>query len=229
MKKTVFGSALLMLLTTLPAGMAHSAGQETPPATPLPVSDKDVFNQVQNLVKQSGEMTTAVGNMNTTLKNAVTRNRQMGKLADTKELRMAVDSNKEIDDEIESISKEVQKLRCEKYVDPKQKAKCEKVELSTFNLIKMLRNNLALSKKRGEKIETLFAELNTVGDTNLKEAADLQARIQTEIALLQNEKNMVDMAIVKNEQEVRLYNQLLVQGPEGEGDPNGNRFYMKSK
>ncbi|NVE00158.1 type IV secretion system protein [Massilia sp. BJB1822] len=228
MKKTVFGTALLMLFATLPAGMAHAAGQETPPASPQPVYDKDVFGKVELLVEQSGKNTTAVTNMDNTLKNAVTRKREMGGLADTRNLRNGIVATPAMDEEIDKIAKDVERLRCKKFSEPSQNKMCRDVELSSLNLIKTLRTNIANSQQRNTVIETLLAELNKVGDTNLKEAADLQVRIQTEIALLQNEKNMVDMAIVKNEQQMRLYNQLLISmQKKSPGDPTGTYFRIK--
>lgn len=230
MKQSVLGTALLMLFAGLPAGMAHAAGQQEPPpgGSVQQVQDKDVFGQVKTLVEQSGKNTTAVTNMDNTLKSAVTRTRAMGNLADTKGMRIEIPATDELDGEIDEISKQVEKLRCAKFIDPKQLARCKQVELSTLNLITMLKKNLKNSQTRATTIQTLLGELNKVGDTNLKEAADLQARIQTEIALLQNEKTMVDMAIVKNEQQVRLYNQLLFTNDKNNpGDPSGNRFDIK--
>lgn len=230
MKKSVLGTALLMLFASLPAGLAHAAGQQTtPPGDSVQqVQDKDVFAQVQTLVEQSGKNTTAVTNMDTTLKSAVTRTRAMGNLADTKGMRIEIPATDELDAEIEEVSGQVEKLRCAKFIDAKQLARCKQVELSTINLIKMLKKNLKSSQTRATTIQTLLGELNKIGDTNLKEAADLQARIQTEIALLQNEKTMVDMAIVKNEQQVRLYNQLLFAfDKDNPGDPAGNSFNIK--
>jgi hypothetical protein len=226
MKKTILGTTLLALASALPAGMAHAAGQSAPAGTQQ-VFDQEVFNKVDTLVQKATDNTAAVVNMDKTLKDAMTRKRDMGVLANTESLRNKVIKTTAMDEKVDQIAKQVEALRCAKYPAPQQKAICQEVELSSINLIKMLRENIENSEKRNTEIANLLKELGKVKDTNLTEALDLQTRVQTEMALLQNEKNMVDMAIVKNQQQIRLYNQLLVASrKDNPGDPVGTQFHI---
>jgi hypothetical protein len=232
MKKNVMSTLLALFFAAVPAGMVYAAGQAAPSTTPLPVSDKDVFAQVEKLVEQSGKTTTAVTEMNTTLNNAVKRNRELSKIADPSGSRVAILKDDNADAYIKTVADQAKALRCGKFEEaPKQDKQlelCRKVEQASFDLLTMLKDNLEKSRKRAVKILALLDELNMTTPSNLMQAADLQSRIQVETALLQNEKTMVDMAIVKNEQEIRLYNQLLVAlAKDGPGDAAGNRFYIR--
>lgn len=233
MKKTVMGMMLALLCAAAPVGMARAAGQETtaPPAgTPQPVHDEEVFGKTRQLVEESVKVTKAVTDMDATLRNALTRKRQMGKLADMKDVRILIPTDKETNAEIDEIYKQVEKLRCARFTNSEQLTLCKKVEMSTVTLVKMLRDNLERSQTRGEKIQSLLAELDKLGPSNLTETADLLNRIQVEIALLQNDKTMVDMAIAKNDQQVRLYNKLLIAlAKDGPGNPDGNFFGIGGK
>lgn len=232
MKKNVMSTLLALSFATVPAGMAYAAGQAAPSTGPQLVSDKDVFAQVEKLVDQSAKNTTAITEMNTTLKNAVTRKRDMGKLADPAAARVEILADETADAYIKTVADQAKALRCGKFEEPpkqdKQLELCRKVEQASFNLLTMLKTNLEKSQKRAAKILALLDELDMTAPSSLMQAADLQSRIQVETALLQNEKTMVDMAIVKNEQEIRLYNQLLVAlAKDGPGDAAGNRFYIR--
>jgi hypothetical protein len=229
MKKSMTARLTLLALACCIAGAAHAAGQET-----QAVHDKDVFEQNKVILLQSTANTKAVSDLNTTVKNAVTRTKTMGGVASTKDLRIAIPDDADTDAAIAATYAKVKEMGCAKTgkdgskMPADQLEVCQKIEKSAYDMVAMLRANLKRSKERATVIDSLLAELDKTGPGNLKETADLSARIQVETALLQNEKVMMDMAIAKSDQQMRLYNQLLVAlEDDSKGDASGNKFSLK--
>ena len=236
MNKTVKQCLPLLIAAWCAAGSAYSADKDT-----QSVHDKDVFEQNKVILKQStatakavSDNTKAVNELNNTVKSAVTRNKPMGNVANTKEMRIAIPDDADTDAAITATYAKVREMGCAKVgkngskMPADQLEVCQKIEKSAYDMVDMLRANLKRSKKRATVIDSLLAELDKTGPGNLKETADLSARIQVETALLQNEKIMMDMAIAKSDQQMRLYNQLLVALEDSsKGDESGNKFTLK--
>lgn len=216
------------------AGPALAFQADKPANEVQAVHDKEIFQQNKTILRQSTENTTAIKELAGTVQGALTRTRPVGRLANSAALRAVVADDGETDAAIADIYKRVQELGCAKpdkdgavlpaeYMDV-----CKKMEKSAFNMVTMLRANLGRSRQRATLIDTLLTELDNTGPGNLKDTADLTARIQVETALLQNEKTMIDVAIANNEQQMRLYSQLISALTEnGPGDPAGNTFSLK--
>jgi hypothetical protein len=198
------------------------------------VHDKEVFQQNKVILRQSTENNTAIKELAGTVQGALTRTRPVGRVADSGKARATVADDGETDAAISATYERIRELGCAKpdkdgavlpaeYMDV-----CKKMEKSAFNMVTMLRANLARSRQRAVMIDSLLTELDRTPAGNLKETADLTARIQVETALLQNEKTMIDVAVAKNEQQMRLYSQLISALTEnGPGDPKGNTFSLK--
>lgn len=196
------------------------------------VQDKDVFEQNKVMMVNQAANTKAVSDLNTTVKNAVTRRATVGGAASTKDMRIEIPDDADTNATIDATYAKVRQMGCAKpdkktgaVMPAKQLEVCQKIEKMAYDMVTMLRANLAKSKKRATTIDSLLTILDSTGADNLKETADLSARIQVETALMQNEKVMMDMAIAKNDQQMRLYNQLLVAlEDDSEGDEANNNF-----
>jgi len=79
---------------------------------------------------------------------------------------------------------------------------CQALAMAAPQHIAMINDGITASKTRQEQIKTLLTNIDIADDA--KAAADLQNRIQGEIALLSNEKQMMDMAIELNKQQLLL-------------------------
>lgn len=220
-------------LAIVAAAIFHSAVQAQTGGVQA-VHDKDVFDQNRTILRQSTESSTAVKAMNTTIQGALTRSRAMGNVASSAGVRTTVADDGDTDAAINATYARVRQLGCARpgkdgtVLPAEQLAVCKKMEQSAFNMVTMLRANLARSRQRAVLIDALLAELDRTGPGNLKDAADLANRIQVETALLQNEKTMIDIALANNEQQMRLYSQLLVAlDRDSPGDATGNTFGLR--
>lgn len=227
MKKHMKRCLPVMLLASGCISIAAAQGS-------VSVQDKDVFEVNKAMLQQSTVSTKAVTDLNTTVKKAVTRSKTMGDTAYTKDYRTSLPKYTETSATIDAMYAQVRELGCAKpdkksgaVLPEKLLAVCQKMERMSYDMVILLRANLEKSQHRQAAIDSLLAELDKTGPSNLKETADLSARIQVETALLQNEKLAMEMAIANNEQQLNLYGQLLaVLEEDGPGDPEHNYFSL---
>jgi hypothetical protein len=217
------------------AAMPGAAQAQTSAAVQA-VHDKDVFEQNKTILKQSTEASAAVKELNSTIQAGLTRSRALGGVASSVGARATVADDGETDAAINATYARVRQLGCARpekdgsVLPAEQMGVCKKIEQSAFAMVKMLRANLTRSRQRAVLIDALLAELDKTGAGNLKDSADLANRIQVETALLQNEKTMIDIALANNEQQMRLYSQLLAAlDRDSPGDAAGNNFGLRRK
>lgn len=230
---------LLAVATQAGAQLLPPVTSPTTPTTPSGVQevhDKDVFEQNAVIVKSVQELNATVQGLNSTIKSAVVRTRNMGETANTQQQRMVLKKHEDDNDMLRTIYNRVTELGCSKpeedgsMMPEEQLFACKRIESNSYKMISMLRENMQRSQQRSAKIQELLEEVDKTGEGNLKEVADLTARIQAETALLQTEKMMMDMAVANNEQELRLYYQYQgVLQSEGKGDPDNNGFSLGKK
>ena len=76
-----------------------------------------------------------------------------------------------------------------------ERRSCEAGALATPSMIVVMNESIDKSQKRAAEINKLIAAIDGAPDT--KAAADLQNRIGSEVALLNNEKALMDMALAQ--------------------------------
>ena len=83
-----------------------------------------------------------------------------------------------------------------------ERKSCEALTLAAPQNIDLMNTSIKASKKRQDQIRSMLASVDTTEDA--KAAADLQNRIQIEVALLNNEKQMMDMAANLQKEQLAL-------------------------
>lgn len=82
---------------------------------------------------------------------------------------------------------------------------CEAIAMAAPTALAMIDNSINKAKQRQNVIQGLIAQVD--GAPDAKAAADLGNRIQSELALLNNEKVMMDMALATQAQQLALSQQ----------------------
>ncbi|NRR30393.1 hypothetical protein HSX11_09335 [Oxalobacteraceae bacterium] len=211
-KKLLLATALL---GSLSAGMA--AGAEI---------TYDVFDR-----KNNEELTKQTAKIDATLK-ALTGNRNMGKeqgnidrhalppdfIEQFNQMRKSLATSTLAGSkqmvEAQRIAKEAEIFGCAKRLKDKVKYKeemmaaCTAIELAAPLALATLNEANGKVQKRMDNIQALMTLIDKDNDPNsppdLKRSADLSARIQAEMVMLQNEKMLVDIAMQTHAQQLTL-------------------------
>jgi type IV secretion system protein VirB5 len=89
--------------------------------------------------------------------------------------------------------------------DQKGRLSCEATALVVPTNISLINTSIASSQDRVRQLQGLMSHINAADDA--KAAADLSNRITVEMAMLQNEKMMMDMALAQQQAQAKLLEQ----------------------
>jgi type IV secretion system protein VirB5 len=152
--------------------------------------------------------------------NAITGTRGLGEILNTPGLRQQLPAD--FIDQFEqlrnlgaagatpaatSIYDSISTFKCAAQFPNNQQARlgCEASALVVPTNISLINSSIASSKQRVSQLQGLMSHINGAEDT--KAAADLSNRISIELAFLQNEKMMMDMALAQQEAQAKLLEQ----------------------
>ena len=92
---------------------------------------------------------------------------------------------------------------------PAERKRCEAQAMMVPTTIAFLNDSVKRSEARAKELQGLIAKIDQAPD--VKAAADLQNRIQSEVTLLANEKHMVDLATAQLKAQAELNKQLAAE------------------
>ncbi len=96
-----------------------------------------------------------------------------------------------------------ERLKDKKQYKKEMTAACQAIELAAPLALATLNEATAKAKKRMENIQSMMTAIDQE-EGDLKRSADLSARIQAEMAMLQNEKMLIDMAMQTHAQQLAV-------------------------
>lgn len=88
--------------------------------------------------------------------------------------------------------------------DPSARLSCEASAMAVPQNIDLINTSIDAAKKRQQQLSSFIGQVDSADE---KAAADLQNRIASELAMMQNEKILMDMAIQQQQQQLALTQQ----------------------
>lgn len=88
--------------------------------------------------------------------------------------------------------------------DPTARISCEASAMAVPQNIDLINTSIDSAKKRQQQLSSFISQVDSADE---KAAADLQNRIASELAMMQNEKMLMDMAIQQQQQQLALTQQ----------------------
>lgn len=106
-----------------------------------------------------------------------------------------------------AIYDSIKKYSCDQQFpnSPPSRLQCQATAMALPSNIATINKALTSSKGRMGQLQGLMSQID--GASDIKAASDLSNRINMEVALLQNEKMMMDMALASYEQQAKLVEQ----------------------
>lgn len=204
-------------LLAVAAALSLSA---SPAFAGIPVIDlaaiTQAIMQVKSWGQQASDMVNQIKNMENQL-NAIKGGRGMGLLLNDPSVRQAMgpdflttfDSLRSLgaggaSASAKSIYDAIKTFDCTKQflTAGPARTRCEANAMIVPSNLAMLNDSLEKSKKRTTELQKLIDQVD--GASDVKAAADLQNRIQAEMALLQNEKTLMDLMRAQMEAQAQL-------------------------